>query len=80
MKIKNYTYDYKLSENVEMVSRCHGADWVDSIDNELGIDSSEDYVCNYCQDYCDIVEDYEYRQMRLDERAEADADDKRLGL
>lgn len=69
MKITNYTYDYKLSENVEMVSRCHGADWVDSIDNELGIDSSEDYVCNYCQDYCDIVEDYEYRQMRLDEKS-----------
>jgi hypothetical protein len=67
--------------SVEMVSRCHGASWVDSIDTELGIDSPEDYVCNYCQDYCDIVEDYEYRQMRLDEKAEMEADERRdLGL
>ena len=66
--------------SVEMVSVCCGSNWVDSIDTELGIDSPEDYVCNSCQDYCDIVEDYEYRQMRLDERAEADAEDRKLGL
>tara|TARA_R110000751_G_scaffold48529_4_gene108021 strand:- start:488 stop:706 length:219 start_codon:yes stop_codon:yes gene_type:complete len=65
---------------VEMVSRCCGTHWVDSIDHELGIDAPEDYVCNSCQDFCDIVEEYEYRQWRLDERAEAEADDRKLGL
>ena len=66
--------------SVEMVSGCCGSHWVESIDTELGIDSPEDYVCNSCQDYCDIIEDYEYRQMRLDEKAEADAEDRKLGL
>tara|TARA_R110002020_G_scaffold369542_2_gene581409 strand:+ start:469 stop:672 length:204 start_codon:yes stop_codon:yes gene_type:complete len=61
----------------EMVSRCCGSDWVDSIDSELEIDSFEDYVCNSCQDYCEITEDYEYRQQMLDERAEAREDEKR---
>jgi len=37
-------------------------------------------VCIACGDWCDIVEDHEYRQWRLDERAEADAEDKKLGL
>lgn len=62
---------------VEMVSKCCGSDWVDSIDAELEIDSFEDYVCNSCQDYCEITEDYEYRQMRLDQIAEMEADERR---
>tara|TARA_R110000744_G_scaffold14874_2_gene41960 strand:+ start:324 stop:518 length:195 start_codon:yes stop_codon:yes gene_type:complete len=63
--------------SVEMVSRCCGQDWEETeneVYGEIGI------VCIACGDWCDIVEDHEYRQWRLDERAEADAEDKKLGL
>jgi hypothetical protein len=61
---------------VEMVSRCCGDEWED-IENEYG-----DFliVCIACGNYCETIEDYEYRQQILDERAEAMADDKRMGL
>tara|TARA_R100000988_G_C4005648_1_gene172395 strand:+ start:3123 stop:3314 length:192 start_codon:yes stop_codon:yes gene_type:complete len=61
---------------VEMVSTCCGDEWED-IENEYG-----DYfiVCIACGNYCETTEDYEYRQWKLDERAEAMAEDKKLGL
>tara|TARA_R110000787_G_scaffold3543_6_gene13880 strand:- start:16431 stop:16655 length:225 start_codon:yes stop_codon:yes gene_type:complete len=73
--------------SVEMVSRCCGQDWEETeneVYGENGRKSNTVYiigiVCIACGDWCDIVEDHEYRQWRLDERAEADAEDKKLGL
>ena len=51
-------------EGYAMVSRCYGGEYVDSIDNENDIETMEDYVCCECQDYCDIIEDYEYREIQ----------------
>lgn len=60
-------YDqWKLAspDYTEMVSRCCGAEYVDSIDNENDIETMEDYVCCECQDYCDIIEEYEYQEIQ----------------
>lgn len=65
---------------VEMVSRCCGAEFVESIDKENDLETSEDYVCCECQDYCDIQTDYDYRELMLYDIAEAREDDKRCGL
>ena len=46
----------------ELVSTCCGADYVESIDNENDIETEEPYVCNSCQDYCDIEEEYEHQE------------------
>lgn len=51
-------------EGYAMVSRCCGAEYVNSIDNENDIETIEDYVCCECQDYCDIIEDYEYKAIQ----------------
>ena len=51
-------------EGYDMVSKCCGAEYVDSIDNENDIETIEDYVCCECQDYCDIIEDYEYKAIQ----------------
>jgi hypothetical protein len=69
--------DWKLAtpNYSEMVSDCCGADYVWSIDKECDIETEEEYVCNKCQDYCEIIEDYEYeaiqRENYEEERAEA---------
>ena len=51
-------------EGYDMVSYCCGADYVNSIDKENDIETIEDYVCCECQDYCDIIEDYEYQEIQ----------------
>ena len=67
--------------SVELVSKCCGSHWVYSIDTELGIDAPEDYVCNSCQDFCDLQNDYDYNALMRDERAEMEADERRdLGI
>jgi len=40
--------------NKEYLSACCGTDYVKSIDNENGIETNNNYVCNNCQDFCDI--------------------------
>jgi len=49
---KHGAYDADTSE---YVSTCCGADYVNSIDYENDIETEEPYVCNSCQDYCDIM-------------------------
>ena len=51
-------------EGCSMVSACCGAEYVESIDKENEIDTDEEYVCNECQDYCNIIEDYEYNEIQ----------------
>ena len=37
-------------------------------------------VCKKCEDICELQNDYDYDALMKDERAEADAEDKKLGL
>tara|TARA_R100001510_G_scaffold50566_1_gene49683 strand:+ start:1627 stop:1866 length:240 start_codon:yes stop_codon:yes gene_type:complete len=74
-------YDqWKLAspDYTEMVSRCCGAEVVDSIDNENDIETIDDYVCCECQDYCDIIEDYEYKAIRRENYLEMMEDERRI--
>ena len=41
------------------------------------IETLEDYVCCECQDYCDIIEDYEYKAMQRENYEEERAEAKR---
>lgn len=59
------------------VSNCCGAAYVESIDFENDIETTEMYVCNECQDYCDIIEDYEYSEQMKEARDEDRADEER---
>ena len=74
-------YDqWKLSNPIddggcEMVSKCCGADYVWSIDKECDIETQEEYVCCDCQDYCDIIEDYEYKEIQRENYLEDMRDD-----
>ena len=47
-----------------MVSSCCGSEYVESIDKENDIDTNEEYVCNECQDYCELIEEYEYKEQQ----------------
>lgn len=73
--------EWKLQapEYTEYVSTCCGADYVLSIDYENDIETEEQYVCNSCQDYCDIEEEYEYEERRKESYLEDCADEKRHG-
>ena len=53
--------DWKL-QALEYVSTCCGADYVNSIDYENDIGTEEPYVCNSCQGFCEIEEDWEYEE------------------
>ena len=60
MKYDNYKLMTPEDEGCAMVSSCCGSLYVDSIEKENDIETIEDYVCCKCQNYCDIIEDYEY--------------------
>lgn len=63
----------------ELVSPCCGGDYSDHIDDE-GYDI---YICdnhNCKEEFSEPIEDYEYRQRRLDDIAEDRMDEERLGL
>ena len=59
-----------------MVSECCGVEYVESIDNENDIETTEDYVCCECQNYCDIIEDYEYEAIRRENYLEDMRDER----
>ena len=62
---------------VYLVSRCCG-DEFEEIENEHG-DLKE--VCIACGDYCEVQNDYDYRELKLYDLAEAREDERRdLGL
>ena len=78
------TYDqWKLSNPIDdgygydMVSNCCGREYIDSIDNENDIETIDDYVCCECQDYCDIIEEYEYHEIQRENYLEERNDAKR---
>jgi hypothetical protein len=62
---------------VELVTKCCGATFeeVDKVE-----DWNEIYICNECGDYCEVQNDYDYREMRMYDLDEARSDDRRLGL
>ncbi len=63
----------------ELVSPCCGGDYSDHVDDE-GYDI---YICdnhNCKEAFNEPIEDYEYRQRRLDDIAEDRMDEERLGL
>ena len=61
---------------IEMVSKCCGYDYID-IEDEYG---DAKVVCKKCEDICELQNDYDYDALMKDERAEADAEDRKLGL
>ena len=74
------SYDnWKLSNPIDdgyvyqMVSLCCG-DEIEEIENEHGDLKN---VCIACGNYCDEIEDYEYKQIRYDKYLENKADAKR---
>ena len=60
---------------VELVSRCCGDTFEYSTEGFVEI-----YICDQCGDYCEVQNDYDYREMRLYDLAEEREDDRRLGL
>ena len=48
-------------EGCGMVSRCCGAEYWDSSEWE---ETEENYICDACDEGCDIIEDYEYKAMQ----------------
>ena len=73
-------YDnWKLAtpEYTQMVSSCCGGECVVSIDKENDIDTNEEYVCNECHDYCELIEEHEWDDRQRERYEEERADAKR---
>ena len=62
---------------VDLVSRCCG-DTFEEVD--IIEDWNEIYICTQCGDYCEVQNDYDYRELKMYDVAEAREDDKRCGL
>ena len=58
-----------------MISTCCGAEYRDEYESALEFDY---FVCESCQDECDIIEDYEYEQNQKESYMEDLADEQRL--
>ena len=69
--------DWKLAtpDYEEMVSHCCGAEYWESRDWE---ETEADYICDCCDDECEIVEKYEYDISEREARAEMRMDEERL--
>jgi len=61
---------------IMLVSKCCGADYMDIKDSY----GDSQVVCKDCEDICETQNEYDYDDLMRGERAEADADDERLGL
>lgn len=63
----------------ELVSPCCGGDYSDHVDDEgYSIYICDNHKCE--EEFSEPIEDYEYRQRRLDDIAENRMDEERLGL
>ena len=62
---------------VNLVSKCCG-DTFEEVD--IIEDWNEVYICSQCGEYREVQNDYDYRELRLYDIAEAREDDKRCGL
>lgn len=77
--MKNYD-KFKLSNPVddgygyELVSSCCGAEFWDSSEWE---ETEENYICDACDEGCELIEDYEYEAIQKENYLEAREDARR---